>query len=280
MLLVVLIVITLSFDRPNWTLLWVLLWLLSIHCCGFFLFTKGFFLTRYEVDTKSQCHSSPSPLPLDLFTQHSQEEDKWCWQPNKYSKAILIIIDALRFEYLAPHHTSEKNHMWDHLPRINLALEQEKERALLFRFRADPPTVTMQRLKGITTGAMPTFIDIRQNFDSSAISEDNFIHQLLQAGKRVTFMGDDTWENLFPQQMQKSWPFPSFNVKDLHTVDNGVLSHLVPEITEGDFDVLIAHFLGVDHVGHRYEVNHPAMADKLKQVNFGILFGRAYAVWR
>lgn len=45
-------------------------------------------------------------------------------------------------------------------------------------------------------------------------------------GKRVVFMGDDTWESLFPKKFHRSLPFPSFNVKDLHTVDNGILQHL------------------------------------------------------
>lgn len=42
----------------------------------------------------------------------------------------------------------------------------------------------------------------------------------------MVFMGDDTWESLFPKSFHRSLPFPSFNVKDLHTVDNGILQHL------------------------------------------------------
>lgn len=49
---------------------------------------------------------------------------------------------------------------------------------------------------------------------------------LSSTGKRVVFMGDDTWESLFPKKFHRSLPFPSFNVKDLHTVDNGILQHL------------------------------------------------------
>lgn len=41
-------------------------------------------------------------------------------------------------------------------------------------------------------------------------------------------MGDDTWESLFPKKFHRSLPFPSFNVKDLHTVDDGILKHLYP----------------------------------------------------
>lgn len=41
-------------------------------------------------------------------------------------------------------------------------------------------------------------------------------------------MGDDMWEGLFPKKFFRSYFFPSFNVKDLHTVDDGILQHLYP----------------------------------------------------
>lgn len=31
-------------------------------------------------------------------------------------------------------------------------------------------------------------------------------------------MGDDTWTQLFPNHFDKSFPYPSFNVRDLDTV--------------------------------------------------------------
>ncbi len=104
-------------------------------------------------------------------------------------------------------------------------------------------------------------------------------------------MGDDTWTKLFPHShFTKSFPFPSFNVKDLHTVDDGVIEHLIPEIKSmftllsqshfsliahcsfvckqgNGWDVIVGHFLGVDHVGHRFGPNHPAMRSKLIQMN-------------
>ena len=116
-------------------------------------------------------------------------------------------------------------------------------------------------------GSLPTFVDAGSNFASYEITEDNIISQLVAHGKKVTCMGDDTWEGLFPGLFHKSFPFPSFNVKDLHTVDNGVIQHLIPELQLKDWDVIIAHFLGVDHCGHKYGPNHPAMADKLKQID-------------
>jgi GPI ethanolamine phosphate transferase 3 subunit O len=138
---------------------------------------------------------------------------------------------------------------------------------------------------------MPTFIDAIDNFNSDAIREDTWVRQLSRAGKKVVFMGDDTWVSLFPDTFTRSYPFPSFDVKDLHTVDNGVVANLVPEIKKrfvdfcvdlcrgdfdpascrnGDWDVIIGHFLGVDHVGHRLGSEHPEMAYKLMQMD-GVL---------
>ena len=113
------------------------------------------------------------------------------------------------------------------------------------------------------TGGFPTFFEFRANFDSAAIEEDNLIGALGAAGRRVVFTGDDTWMGLFPgaEAWAATTPFPSFNVRDLHTVDDGVTATLFP-VLEGEgegWDVVIAHFLGVDHVGHTFQPDHPAM---------------------
>lgn len=102
-------------------------------------------------------------------------------------------------------------------------------------------------------------------------------------GKRVVFLGDDTWTSVYPNEFAEKHAFPSLVVKDLHTVDNGIMKHLLPMIKgifvslsgildlriPGDaarWDVLIAHFLGVDHVGHAWGCDHPLMAPKLEQM--------------
>lgn len=46
--------------------------------------------------------------------------------------------------------------------------------------------------------------------------------------RHTVFAGDDTWGLLFPGAFSSMYLFPSFNVWDLHTVDNGVLSVLFP----------------------------------------------------
>jgi len=86
-------------------------------------------------------------------------------------------------------------------------------------------------------------------------------------------MGDDTWLTVFPTAFHPKMlhDFDSFNVEDLHTVDNGVIENLFPLLTNSSqahaWDVLIGHFLGVDHVGHRVGPDHPTMLAKQQQMN-------------
>lgn len=80
-------------------------------------------------------------------------------------------------------------------------------------------------------------------------------------------MGDDTWTGLYPRRFVRSFPYPSFNVWDLDTVDDGVLAHLYNEMDFDDWKLIVAHFLGVDHCGHRYGPSHPEMSRKLTQMN-------------
>ncbi|XP_076139610.1 GPI ethanolamine phosphate transferase 3, catalytic subunit [Alosa pseudoharengus] len=238
----------------------LLLWLCALFYVGIFLFVGGFLLVRLEVNRTSTCE--------DVLSPSAGSQADFCRTQPRFRRAVVLIIDALKVDFARYDHSNLSPRPYENkLPVLQELVSLDRSHAGLFTFQADPPTTTMQRIKGFTTGSLPTFIDVGNNFASSAILEDNLIHQLGQAGKRVVFMGDDTWENLFPKKFHRSLPFPSFNVKDLHTVDNGILQHIYSTMKGEDWDVLIAHFLGVDHCGHRYGPDHPAMADKLTQMN-------------
>lgn len=90
---------------------------------------------------------------------------------------------------------------------------------------------------------------------------------MIKQGQQMVFMGDDTWTSLYPNRFIRNYPYPSFDVWDLDTVDNGVKEKLFPELNNTDWNMLIGHFLGVDHCGHRYGPNHPEMTRKLSEIN-------------
>ncbi|OUC46081.1 hypothetical protein D917_01682 [Trichinella nativa] len=215
---------------------------------GVFFFSRGFLLTRHALLHKSSCYDVQYPV--------SSSSPSGCWVKSKYKRAILLVVDALRYDFVAsPKHSKKIYH--NKFSLVNELLSKKPSNSMLFKFIADPPTTTLQRLKSLTTGSLPTFVDAGTNFAGTAIEEDNLIDQMINQGRKITFMGDDTWMALFPNHFNKSYPFPSFDVKDLHTVDDGILAHLYDELRSNSWDLLIAHFLGVDHCGHKYGPNHP-----------------------
>ncbi len=185
---------------------------------------------------------------------------------------MIIIIDALRYDFTLPYYDDDAQHFHNALTVLYETAVQDYHNAFLLPFIADPPTTTLQRLKGLTTGTLPTFIDAGSNFAGTAIDEDNLIAQLRDAGKTLVHLGDDTWHALFPGYFDANLThaYDSFNVWDLHTVDNGVTEHIIPLLNASEshkWDVIIGHYLGVDHAGHQYGPNHMAMAAKLKQID-------------
>ena len=234
-----------------------LLWALCILACAVCLFTGGFLRTRTELTEKSACHNYSSPYP-----------DSCNIVPRQYGKAIILIIDALKYDFTLYNDSVPLALARPYQNRLPVLRHLTKNNGRLYEFLADPPTTTMQRLKGLTTGSLPTFIDVSSNFASSEIHEDNIIDQLIQRGKRVVFAGDDTWMGLFPGRFDRAYPYPSFDVWDLDTVDTGVTKHLYHELQRPDqWDVFIGHYLGVDHVGHKFGPNHPEMTRKLTEMN-------------
>ena len=293
--------------------------LLFLHALGIYLFAKGFFLTRLELGLASTSGDlSGTILSPDLDDRGSASLS---WSPARiprYRRLVFVVIDAWRLDFAL-----------ERMPGLSNLLEERPDKTRLYRAIADVPTVTMQRLKGMTAGSLPTFLDASANFASGAISEDNLVDQAAAAAgseKRrrrdqgnsghdsiplcpLIFAGDDTWASLFPQQFDASHPLPSFDVADLHSVDRGVAAHLIPTVdaaarawarrarglrddaasppaarlpnatsmtgcpgmADADFRLLVAHFLGVDHVGHRHGPSHRAMAEKLAEMDAAVL---------
>lgn len=184
----------------------------------------------------------------------------------------MIIIDALRFDFTVPYYDDDAQHFHNALTVLYETTIQTPHDAFLLPFIADPPTTTLQRLKGLTTGTLPTFVDAGSNFAGTAIEEDNLVAQLRDAGKTMVHLGDDTWQALFPGYFDANLThaYDSLNVWDLHTVDNGVTEHIIPLLSASEidkWDVVFGHYLGVDHAGHQYGPSHPAMTSKLKQMD-------------
>jgi len=234
-----------------------LLWVGAVYFIGIGIFTSGFLLRRQVLPNRTECG-----------------DGQGCNQPPAvFQKAVILLIDALKYDFCLHNESllSPKPYQ-NKLPVLQTLSKPDPTSGLahgkLFKFLADPPTTTMQRLKGLTTGSLPTFIDMASNFGSHEITEDNLLDQLVGSGKRVVFAGDDTWTSLYPSSFTRSSPLPSFDVWDLDTVDREVAKVLTMELRNPrNWDVFIGHFLGVDHAGHKFGPNHDEMGRKLGEMN-------------
>lgn len=186
--------------------------------------------------------------------------------PNHFKKAVIVVVDALRFDFVAP--SNNTSTYLNKMKWVSSMAAMRDGRSLLSRFVADPPTATAQRIAGIVSGTLPTFIEAASSFDAGQLEQDNFISQVLAADKKVHFYGDDVWLSLFPslkEKAKKAVGYASFHLFDLDTVDDGIKGHL--EALDEEYDLLILHFLGVDHCGHKFGPTHPEMNRKLLEMD-------------
>jgi ethanolaminephosphotransferase len=89
--------------------------------------------------------------------------------------------------------------------------------AIPFTAHATSPTITMPRVKAITTGSIPGFLDVILNFAesdtmSSLALQDNWLAQIKANEGKLVMYGDDTWLKLFPGMFERSDGTSSFFV--------------------------------------------------------------------
>lgn len=191
-----------------------------------------------------------------------------------FDKIILIVIDALGSEFIPTiknHARPASEQATYSMPFIEQSLQQNK--ALGYQAKAASPTVTMPRIKALVSGTVPSFADILHNLarDVSDFHDDNILKTAKAHGKKLVFYGDDTWLSLFNRDMflRVKETF-SFFASDYTTVDTNVTERALPEVERDniDWDYLILHYLGLDHIGHVYGTDEgPLIKEKLIEMD-------------
>lgn len=156
---------------------------------------------------------------------------------------------------------------------VNSHIEQGT--AYPFTAKATAPTVTLPRIKALTTGTIPSFLDAILNIaesdtTSSLDNHDNWLYQFKQQNKTIHFFGDDTWMRLFPGLFDKTDGTTSFFVSDTTEVDLNVTRHIKTDLVEPDWDAVIFHYLGLDHIGHLGGPQSPLMKPKQVEMDQAI----------
>ncbi|KAL4505857.1 hypothetical protein ABPG72_013618 [Tetrahymena utriculariae] len=187
------------------------------------------------------------------------------------NKVILVIIDALRFDFTQKFQENDDGSPLEHfknkLTIIQEMMEKQPNNTIHLQGYSDPPTATTQRIKGITLGNLPSFIEIAATFTFSQREEDNLLLQMQRNNLEIVHLGDDVWTGLFSKQFTRDFYADSLDIFDFHTTDNVVIEHIEEELKQPNLKFLIAHYNGVDHVGHALNSNHEQIAQKLTQMD-------------
>ncbi|XP_069482460.1 GPI ethanolamine phosphate transferase 2 [Ambystoma mexicanum] len=229
---------------------------LLLQALGAGLFLRGFFPPPMRSSSRRSRVAAESPgEPLGAGLTSN-----WTRLPAPlFNRVVLVMIDALREDFVFG--LKGKQFM----PYITAVIEKGTSHS--FIAEATPPTVTMPRIKALMTGSIPGFVDIIMNLNSPALLEDNLLWQAKSAGKRIIFYGDDTWIKLFPKHFAEYDGTTSFFVSDFTEVDKNVTRHLDDVLKRTDWDLLILHYLGLDHIGHLSGPNSLLVGPKLLEMD-------------
>ena len=151
----------------KWKSILVLAWIASTFSFGLFLFTRGFLLTRIELANHSVSRQWQRTLGLseDVLLDRIFDEMGLKMPINvtmeynvpwvTFKKAILLIIDGLRHDFISTTNAEVSNTFYqNNMQHVKHLVDNKMSNSRLFKFIADPPTTTMQRLKALTTGSM------------------------------------------------------------------------------------------------------------------------------
>ncbi|KAK7195758.1 ethanolamine phosphotransferase [Novymonas esmeraldas] len=263
--------------RVSW---WPGLLLMVVYTGSVLLFTTSMLSTSTVMRTVSTepCHGLQVP-PVD--------------------QVVLIVIDAMRPDFVLSslrlfartggqcavhedalgHQRVDDVYTGPTLQYMEQTLRSDTAAAVAFFFVADAPTTTAQRIKAIATGTMPAFLEAGSNFNSDALELDSIVGQM---NGSAVLLGDDTWEKLLPntaarRYWKKAVGIPSFDVADFDTNDDAVLAEVFDVLSSETAEaaapatsharLIVAHFLGIDHIGHRIDADNPFMRGKILQLD-------------
>lgn len=221
-------------------------------------------------------------IPGRATFQDSQDGGQLASAP--FDKVIFMVVDALRSDFVYSYESGFK---------FTQALIRSGA-AMPFTAHATSPTITMPRVKAITTGSIPSFLDVILNFaesdtTSNLASQDTWLAQLKdKRGGRLVMYGDDTWLKLFPNTFFRADGTSSFFVsvsscslrictveiailriicQDFTEVDDNVTRHIPSELKRSDWNGMIMHYLGLDHIGHKSGPRSPHMIPKQSEMD-------------
>lgn len=168
-------------------------------------------------------------------------------QSAPFDKVVFMVVDALRSDFVYSNKSGFQ--FTQSLIRSGAAIP--------FTAHAAAPSLTITRIKAMTEGSNPSFVDMFMNLADdetlhSVSVQDSWLARLKASrpDEKMLFYGENTWLQLYPDVFDRMEGVHAFYVPDFTLVDDNVTRHVAPELRSQDWSTLVLHFPGLDHVGH------------------------------
>lgn len=202
----------------------------------------------------------------DSSSENLQDSKQSQWFASK-GKVVMLLVDSLRFDYFVEDETNT-NPLFaaNKFTKFNELRAKSPNNTLVIRAKSEAPTLTIERLPCLVTGNIPPKANMLLAFGALPMSEDSILRQLIQSGRKIYFSGDPLWTEMFPNDFTEANNIRSFDLKD-QDVDNITTQIIHKKLDENNFDLLLGHMLGVDHMGHSYGIGDPRVAKILNRID-------------
>lgn len=181
--------------KEKWNFILYLVWFSYLILSAVLMFGHGFLLSRKTLSDVTECVRL-ADFGCDGREKLNSTGKASCHDDDKIrrilsnpgaplvcaptrSRVMFVLVDALRYDFTEYDASIESPLFYQNkLPVMREMLDRWPGRTRLFRFMADPPTTTLQRVKALVTGSLPTFVDASSNFAAMELQEDNIIFQV------------------------------------------------------------------------------------------------------
>ncbi|KAL4453927.1 hypothetical protein ABPG74_003810 [Tetrahymena malaccensis] len=233
---------------------------------GCFLYCLGFQKQFSAIDKHSQIEN-PYINEMHFENEDQRKLYKQGWFPQFKKKIFLYLVDSLRYdqvtdvnkqkEIVVKDQQGEVVYFPSSFTSITDALNKDRNSSLLIRGVVDTQTMTITRIKALSTGTIPSFTSMFDQISSQKEIEDNLFYQLKQrqSPQEVIYLyGVDLWNQYFAEYFD----YQSLNINSnlQNMIDNSpifnkeILDKYLKNHSQTNWTFFINHDGGIDSLMH------------------------------
>ncbi|KAJ1615067.1 phosphatidylinositol glycan class O [Cryptosporidium canis] len=240
---------------------------LVVFLLGGGLFIVGFFGDKVDIGQVNTAKKDAELLDIDFFDIDAI-----------YDKVVYVIVDAMRVDYLNIETRSPIENIHNRFENFNALMKSAdlRKHVRFFNLKADFPTLTAFRVRSMMSGENPGLLDVISALAPNSDEKSSTILKNLNLqNKKSAIIGDETWDLLYNKLIHYNFRHGSLDIRNFDDLDDYIQekSEMFLDIDNPDYhkyndwNFMVMHYIGVDHIGHYIGIHNKYMKDKLSQMD-------------